>query len=694
MFSRYLILIAGLVLAINLMVFDFSLWYLVFFIFLILRIIAVQNKTFWASSAAIAAGFAVFFLAINQPAPKIDFAKPVVLNVLEDTRKNNTFIANSKYGKLLCYYEGETDNYLEAEIAPKNVRKPKNLNAFDYPKYLRGKGINNVVKITKINKQKNKFEINIRAWMMRRGDTLFKSLFLGWKDEDYNENYSKLGIIFLFSLSGLQFAVIFDWINYGLKRMGITLEKIRYITIPISLFLYVISGCSVVALRVLLTKNINNFTRYKIPRITLFAIVLMISLIIKPKMFLTSSAVFTYYIGFAAIFISQYIYRQSLIGTRANRKGDAVKESLYKQRKTLTNFSILLTLSLFPLFSYYFYQYNLLAILLIALLTPFVKKILMPLILIDFIIPIKLIDIFILNLNRIIDKIAEIKMFTVTTGKPLYIFVLFAVIIYFFALESKLRYIAITIALCFTTAFSPLNTFAFIDVGQGDASVFIPAFTRQAILVDTGGLLDFKTNESISKGRDVIDYLKSEGVSTIDTIFLTHDDFDHIGDLEFIKKEFKVKQIVYPLGCTKIKGKPVLAPLAYKGFKIIYPFEPKTGENDNSLGIITKKAGQTILLMGDLGAEQEKEINYEADVLKLGHHGSNSATSPEFLDKAKPKLAIISCGENNRYHHPSAEVTRRLAQRKIKVLRTDENGMIFMKWFLNFRSNFRANVVK
>ncbi|TYS44336.1 ComEC/Rec2 family competence protein [Bacillus infantis] len=118
-------------------------------------------------------------------------------------------------------------------------------------------------------------------------------------------------------------------------------------------------------------------------------------------------------------------------------------------------------------------------------------------------------------------------------------------------------------------------------------------------------------------------------------------------------------------------------------FQIISPIQGREygSKNDGSLVIMAKAGGLRWLFTGDLEEEGESWIiqkypHLKADILKAGHHGSNSSSSSQFLRHIAPKAAVISAGRNNRYGHPHQEVLSRLSSEKIKILRTDLHGAI------------------
>ena len=230
-----------------------------------------------------------------------------------------------------------------------------------------------------------------------------------------------------------------------------------------------------------------------------------------------------------------------------------------------------------------------------------------------------------------------------------------------------------------------------IDVGQGDA---ILIFSKgKTALIDTGGIVkyDGTKSETISK-YTTIPLLKSEGIKQIDHLILTHGDMDHIGEFFYLNNHFKIKNVYLNLGQTSYLEKEI---------KSNYPsYQISTKEKIISVGDFTLQQlnknwkeentsssvyyvyhpNLTMLLMGDATTETEaylmKTYQVKADVIKLGHHGSNTSSSKKFLTHTSLKLAIISVGKENRYHHPSKEVMNRLETLRIPTLQTKDSGTI------------------
>ncbi len=228
----------------------------------------------------------------------------------------------------------------------------------------------------------------------------------------------------------------------------------------------------------------------------------------------------------------------------------------------------------------------------------------------------------------------------------------------------------------------------FIDVGQADS-----------ILLENEGhymLIDAGNNED---GPKLVNYFKNQNIAQFDYVVGTHPHEDHIGGLDNIIKNFSIKTFYMPDVITTTKTfEEVLDSLAEKEMTLSIPKANTTfklgdatvkvlyvgteKENDlNDTSIVLKITYQNIsfLLTGDASTKVEQKLNptnLESTVLKVGHHGSSTATNEKFLNTVNPKYAIISVGENNQYEHPHTTVLNTLASHNITTYRTDQDGTI------------------
>ncbi|PKM63261.1 MAG: hypothetical protein CVU97_01165 [Firmicutes bacterium HGW-Firmicutes-21] len=230
----------------------------------------------------------------------------------------------------------------------------------------------------------------------------------------------------------------------------------------------------------------------------------------------------------------------------------------------------------------------------------------------------------------------------------------------------------------------------FLDVGQGDC-ILITTHMGANILIDSG---------TLSSKKIVMDFLDKRGVTELEYVFLTHPHADHIGAADEIIKNISVKNLymtnavtttqVYNRLLDALEEKTDINVVqAMAGQRIIHYgllFEilsPKrdsyTSLNHYSIVIKMTYGDKSFLFTGDAEDINEQEMldagdNLDADVLKVGHHGSVSSTLSEFLSAVSPEIAVICCGANNSYGHPHKETTDKLAD--ITTFRTDLNGTI------------------
>lgn len=249
------------------------------------------------------------------------------------------------------------------------------------------------------------------------------------------------------------------------------------------------------------------------------------------------------------------------------------------------------------------------------------------------------------------------------------------------------------------------NELIMIDVGQGDSVLVMAPGWNQATLIDTGGLSDFASKEEWKRRKrkpqgdtTVIPALQAEGLSELSQVMLSHGDEDHVGNLQAIAKQIKIKEMVIGKGMEKlslmqqlkrdypsIRWKLVSSGSEWKWnqtkWRILWPKDTSKGENDDSIVALLTIQKHTVLLTGDASEKVEDNIlkdtpNFHFSILKVGHHGSRTSTSEALLQKASPSIALVSCGKNNRYRHPSIETIGRLNGIHAHIFRTDQDGQI------------------
>ena len=237
-----------------------------------------------------------------------------------------------------------------------------------------------------------------------------------------------------------------------------------------------------------------------------------------------------------------------------------------------------------------------------------------------------------------------------------------------------------------------------LDVGQGDSIVLRSG--EQCFLVDGGS-----SSEGQVGAHRILPYLKSQGIRKLDGIIITHMDDDHTNGilelLEMVSKResaLRVQRLFLPIWmkgseeeiqfldsakragisiCYLQKGDRI-----QKGeffMEVLYPDEDGSDGNAGSVTLSVNYQGFRALLTGDLEGRGEEQVIQELsayDYLKVAHHGSRNSTSMEFLDKADPRIAVISCGKKNYYGHPHGELLDRLRQKDVKIFITSECGAV------------------
>lgn len=609
------------------------------------------------------------------------------------------FFKNNREREILNRQKGCLFFNVDAEVQLPD--QPTNENQFDYRQFLQSRNINQIVKVTKINRIDSghlnlgsDYGHRIRSWILKnlnRFPTALKgyakALILGIIDDDFQVTITqirKLGLLYLFCLSGMHVFFIRKYLMMIGTLFKIPIEGINLILLAGFSIYLIIGGGSLSLSRAIWMSWFAILSQFALKQclsgIECWSIVLIAGLFKFPLMFFSLGALLSYLMTFILLL--------------------ADHESAFKMNFKLNNFSI-------PLILNSTYQWNILTSGLAFVVGWIFEKLIFPITFLGSLIP-GLKDIC----NQLLLLIDQIFVFltvipsTITFGKlPVTVGVL--IILMMFLNENHrhrsikwaiigMLYLGSWLWICF-----PLKSkVIYFDIGQGDATLIQKAFQHRVVLIDTGGKLNYgrrqPQNRPTAGQRIIANYLLSKGLTMVDGLYLTHQDTDHIGYMPSIGAQIRYNKIYVPAGMEKLgsfqqklarldqplkKIIPVTDQISSKDFKIMYPFKEGKGANQDSMVLYQKIGNCRFLFTGDLDQAGELKVidrysNLKVDVLKVGHHGSKTSSNPQFVDQIAPKLAIISAGRNNRYHHPNLETLQMFNERSIPFLNTAESGMI------------------
>lgn len=575
-------------------------------------------------------------------------------------------------------------------------------NTFNYKKYLKSKKIYytfnaNAIEIVGDN---SNFYYQFKHWLSKRIESIddtgyIKAFVLGSKseiDEEVFKTYQNNGITHLFAISGMHISLFSSILLFLLKKIHLKDNQAYPIILLFLLgytFLVSFTASVVRAFTLYLLLYLNKRLKQGIKTTRIFIYVIVLILLLNPFFILDIGFLYSSLTSFGLILFSDY---------------------LKTSNKVLALFRVSLLALLFslPITINNFYEYNFLSILANILIVPLVSTIIYPLSLITLIFPFfhPILKFFLIILETISTILSNITWFKIILPKmPYFLIISYYFIIYLLFITKKKRYVIflITLLLGYKLSFNFDNNFYvyYLDVGQGDSIVLISPRSREATLIDTGGKKSVSYNEfppnEYHVSNNVITFLKSINVSKINTLITTHGDYDHMGESLNIVNNFKVGDVILNCGSLNeleqnlitlldkkhIKYSKCINQLDISPIKLYFLNSGKyDNENDNSNVIYLKYNEIKFLFMGDASTVVEQDLlsKYnlkDIDFLKIGHHGSKTSSSKEFITKTNPKYSIISVGENNRYGHPNKEVLENL--KDSKIYRTDQDGSIGVK---------------
>lgn len=588
----------------------------------------------------------------------------------------------------LEYYKNNLEYGQKVEIKGELNKLKNNTipNTFNYKKYLYYNHIFynlNINKI-KITKKPNKI-FTIKNKLYKRIIKIDKkgyinAFILGNKDNidtDIYNKYQICGISHLFAISGMHIGLISSILLLLLKN---TNSIIKYTIVDIILLLYCyILNFPASLLRCTTFYIINSINKlFKLNISTLKIFIITISLIIIHNPFIIYNTGFQ----FSACIVFGIIYYSNII------KGNYIIKSIKLSTITFL-FSLPISLSSF-------YSINLFSIIYNLFYIPYITLIVYPLSIITLLIPqiYPILNIFINILENSVSLLSNLKVSILYLNLNIYEVVVFYIIL--IITKKNIKLITINMLIIIVDILLPFfdsNCYIyFFDVQQGDSSLIIKPYRKEVILIDTGGISTYQKEEwqkrkEVKVSDNYIQFMHSIGINKINYIIITHGDFDHCGDATNILEKMYVKELIFNNDSYNELEKEIINHKKIKYTKNpdnisnikIYNTNKYDNENNNSNVILLNIYNKKILFTGDAGINREKDLIKEKNlkninILKVGHHGSDTSSSVDFIKYTNPKYSIISVGEKNRYGHPKDEVLENL--KKSKIFRTDIDGTI------------------
>ena len=584
--------------------------------------------------------------------------------------KENYFIFQSHFEKYYVYDENsdkEIGDFLTIKSKPSEFKVTTYESQFNFANYLKDKGVTRSLVL-------NDFEINFtNPIRLHSRKKIFLAKFnensqglidaLLFNEKDYSNPviaaFAELNLIYLISISGIYLHSLFKGTTYV---FGLFSSKKVAELVPILLFspIALFSFPRISILRVFLLTSLRyineHFLKKRFSYLTLLSGLSLFFLIIDYHLVYQEA----FYIGFLLSLLGVF-YRTGI--------------NYFPSRKRKYYLSIFAYLFLLPIMSanknlFHLFSFPL-QLMLIPFITIYIILILPSIVRIPLTSLINSYSNFLVGISKSLLKL-DISL-PIKVNEWFFLVYYASFILALYLLESQrirhLRNVVIALVSFICISILPIrlpnNSVHFINVGQGDSILLCNR--NKYVLIDTGGNTKFDMAE-----ETLIPYFRKIGVSHIDLLVTSHDDFDHAGAASSLVENFKVKSYLkersdFPIKVGDIKLENINY---YDG-----------DENDSSLVFLVDFMKKKWLFTGDASIESEKYIlnsgiDVDCDILKVGHHGSKTSSCEEFIKATSPSEAVISCGAKNKYGHPNKEVIETLTKYNVKIRRTDLEGTI------------------
>lgn len=577
-----------------------------------------------------------------------------------------------------------------------NLNKPLNNttpNTFNYQKYLYYQKIYYLFTVKEIMSIENSSNLfyKLQDFLYKRCEMIDEKGYLtmliyGKKniDADTYSYLQDLGVVHLFAISGLHISIFTMLLEALLKKIKM---GPRNFIIIIFLIIYA---------------SLLGFPASVMRALMMFIFLKVFSFLKeKFKMSFKTYEIMLLSTGFLLIINPYFLYDTGFLYSNLCTFGliyynDKTKNYFLKSLKTTyiaTLWSLPLTVSLN-------YSYNLLTPLFNIVFVPFISFLFYPISLITFLFPffLPVLKILIRLLELLTIVFTKVSINIILPKMSIAVIIIYYINVFLISKYRKVYYHLFNILILIIYPYGynlddNLKVY-YLDVSQGDASLIISPKNREVTLIDTGGMT---TDKNYYTAKNILKFLHSIDIKKIDNLIISHGDFDHIGNAFYLVDNIKIEKVILNCGevndlendlikiLTKnqIKYYTCIKELNINDNKLSFLQTKKyDNENDNSNVIYTELNGYKFMFMGDASKLKEEDIikKYKLakiDFLKVGHHGSKTSSSKEFINKINPKYSIISVGRKNKYGHPNKEVLNNLDNSKI--YRTDQDGSIMFK---------------
>lgn len=619
----------------------------------------------------------------------------------------------------------------------------RNFHAFDYRDYLSSRGIAWQLEIDAIHKvdegllnAKNRLTLkqrirmtsqNLRAsltqrmrfyeaipWVGLHNKLLFNLDSAAYRN--YRDDLISMGIVHYFAISGFHLFYIRRLLRYLLLRGGVTQEVTSW------LVFLILSGYGwLIRWPVGVIRSMGVHYAYRLSRHYHWPFSSMDLLGGMGIALLLVNPLYSRSLGFVLSFLMTYLLK--FYSQQANASSS--------RWRTTFEMTVVCLIFSWPLIMMQSFEWNFIQLVIVILFGLVFDSVIMPLVFLTTLLIhlphtqaiLQIISNYYESIWQLSVRLDWIHLTKVIVGMPgpvvlLCLVTISVVWLYLLKQRPKLAYCQLVLGYLIVITLSPLlnptDRLTILDVDQGDALLYQPAFSREAWLIDTGGrgvwgerMTELTTSFDLTYAeRDLIPSLKALGVSRLTGVIITHPDMDHMGNLPSLSQALPIGQLIITSYISESsvwdEMQPALAPI--KDIQVVEPGEivrlkdvpmliislstssaasyyAEDNANDSSLAVLISIGEEVLLNLGDLSMELENKLLREVSLpaislIKLGHHGSNTSTSNELLTQLEPQLALISAGKDNRYGFPHPEVLERLASHEVPYLSTDRAGAI------------------